>query len=521
MKKFLLTLGVTALLFTSCIGGAPSSEDNSTPSNPVKPEEPVMVTLSELKNSVWFSGDSTLQFPYQEETLYIKYMPDGLVVTQWISLSEKENGNFEARIEWSSNVREIGKKSPVSITKTGNLLNISSDLFNFSRMTSYKGVTASAFNPDEVPAIKSEYLSNFSGSYTLINTKYTLSIEAKLGISASVNNYWNANVVNTEVLEDGTYDMLLAHSSSKNGSGSIDPGITGNELFINRQGIFWSHLQLSHTPGSVWTIKWNSEWSDMPYDALKPEMMDMEDTFIGPDTTVIHYKYTFRFGNPEQNESGYGVHAVVPEGVSEDNIAVYEYDSLLQTEETWKQIYAHVEEAVTIPEGWLLDYWWYNNGGLGNLNSEVYKLADNTEPSLDEYVFYCALKEKPSAVQVYYQEGHYKHASKDWDLTVTSKGITYNGKEYSYVAGTTWSDSETEGLPLSYCYLLTDGKKNYFAMIEWYTNKINSSTGSPFNYVNLREPMETERTEVYYNSTESGGFGIFGTRRSTLIVQSE
>ena len=31
------------------------------------------------------------------------------------------------------------------------------------------------------------------------------------------------------ILTYGTYDLLLAHSSSNNGAGSIDPGITGKE----------------------------------------------------------------------------------------------------------------------------------------------------------------------------------------------------------------------------------------------------------------------------------------------------
>ena len=83
-------------------------------------------------------------------------------------------------------------------------------------MTSYEGIPASRFDPDKVPPLKAEYLSNFSGKYTLNTSHYELYVGAKLGISQSAIRYWNANVLNSIVREDGAYDLLLAHSSSNN-----------------------------------------------------------------------------------------------------------------------------------------------------------------------------------------------------------------------------------------------------------------------------------------------------------------
>lgn len=506
MKKLFLTLGVIALLFTSCSNLNSSNDDSKS-----NPDQESPVSLSELKDSAWFFDNQELQFPYCDEKLFIKYMPDTLNVARWISLTEKDNGNFEAKIEWSENVREIGKSDNVKITKNGAFLKVQSQLFSFPKMECYEGVTASAFNVSEVPAIKSEYLSNFSGDYTLDVSKYKLNIGAKLEISKSDTQYWNANVVNAIVDENGVYDLLLAHSSDKNGDGSIDPGITGKEPFISKQGLFWNHLTLTQSPGSKWTVKWNSTWSDMPYDALQ-STPDMTDTFIGPATSKIHYTYRFKFGNPKLNDSGYGYEAESPiEG--QNLIATYEFDSDLPTTENWKQILSHIADKLTIPEDWLIDYWWYNTHTLSsNFESCVYKLSDSSEPSLYDYDFFCALKEKPAKTAIYYQEGTFQNTTGAYTVTVSPAGLTYNDKSYSFVDGYAWSNAKDGVTPLRYAYLVTDGEKNYMCVIWWYTNNGNT-------YINFNEPKESTYTQVPPVPTADGVSSSYGTLIRTLNRQ--
>lgn len=517
MKK-IISLAVAVLLLASCSN---LDEDSLSSFNQItKKTQEQQISLSEIKNSAWFSGDAEIQFPETDETLYIKYMPDSLSVTKWISLSENENGSVTAKIEWSEDVREIGKTSAVTITKSGKTLNVRCDFFSYEKMASYEGVTASDFDVSQVPALKAEYFSNFSGKYTLNTTKYELSIAAKLCISASVSSYWNANILNTVVLDDGTYDMLLAHSSAKDASGSIDPGITGNEPFVSRQGLFWSHLTLTPSEGSQWKVKWASKWNDTPYEALN-ETLNMEDTFTGPATTKIKYIYKFYFGEPKLKESGFGVEA---ENMS--NIGAYSFESDLPSSLTWKQILEAASLSYVIPEDKLEDYWWYNNNGLhAQLESEVVKLSDSTEPSLKEYDFYLALKDKPEPATVYYQEGTFGREISGvlYSITVSATGIVYNGTAYTYLGNAAWGNNAKNGEPLRNVYLVSDGEKNYFCCIWWYTNN-----GSA--YVHFNEPKETELTECFATSAEADAYvtalhddgqshyaaELYGTQRKTL-----
>ena len=418
MKKLisLMTAGLSLSLILSCNLG------NNLP-KPAPETQEVSMSLADLKDTAWFSGDVEISFPYENETLYINYMPYTLITTKWISLKENADGSFTAKIEWSENIREIGQISKASITKNGNTITVKCDFFNYSKMSCYDGVTASSFDVNKVPPLKSEYLSNWKGKYTLNTKAYKLSIDAKLGISANENQYWNANVLNATVLDDGTYDLLLAHSSSNNGAGSIDPGITGKEPFVSKQGLFWNHLTLSPNPGSQWIINWSSVWSDSPYQALQTEM-DMKDSFTGPATTKIEYTYNFYFGNPKLNDSGYGVEAENPVLIKSDS-----FESDLPTSETWKDILKRAGE-ITIPEGKLADYWWYNTNSLSPImESSVYKLNDSWDPALNSYDFYLALKDKPEAPSgdIFIPEGSYTLAGTAWEgykLTVSGNQCT-------------------------------------------------------------------------------------------------
>lgn len=432
MKKrlSLLIAGLSLVLAMSCNLGnnlpmppaEPEQPTGKTEQPPVEPQEVVM-SIAALKDSAWFSGDVEICFPYENETLYINYMPDTLKTTKWISLKENDNGSFTAKIEWSENVREIGKTSETTITKKGNTITVKCDFFEYTNMTSYEGVTASRFDVSKVPALKSEYLSNWSGTYTLNSKRYKFSIGAKAGMNANESQYWNANVLNTIITDDVTYDLLLAHSSSNNGSGSIDPGITGKEPFISKQGLFWSHLTLTPEPGSKWKINWSSTWYDSPYEALNAEM-DMEDSFTGPETTKITYTYNFYFGNPKLKESGYGV-----EAVDAVLIKTNSFELALPTSESWTDILKRAGE-ITIPEGKLADYWWYNTNSLSsNMESSVYKLSDSWTPALYTYDFYLALKDKPEAPSgdIFIPEGTYTLAGTNWEgykVTVTGNQCT-------------------------------------------------------------------------------------------------
>lgn len=503
MKKLLslLAVSLTALvLLSSC----ENSDDDNSKTNGFSG---VNASLSDLKDTAWFSGETEISFPYENETLYINYMPDTLNTEQWISLKENADGTFTAKIEWSKDVRQIGKTSAASITKLNGTISVKCDFFEYEKMASFNGVTASRFDVSKVPPLQAEYLSNFSGKYTLNEKNYELSVGAKLGMSASVNNYWNANVLNAIVRDDGAYDMLLAHSSSNNGSGSIDPGITGSEPFITKQGLFWNHLVLTPAAGSQWTVEWSSEWYDSPYEALNAEM-NMKDTFTGPATTKITYKYNFYFGTPKLKDGGYGVEAENAVLIKTDS-----FDSDLPTSETWKEILARAGE-VSIPEDKLADYWWYNTNSLSSLmESSVYRLTESWTPALYEYDFYLALKDKPAGGDVYVVAGNYKFGDTAL-IEILNSGIIFtdeNGSvEYSIIDYKVYSETQNpagENVPLQVMYLVKDSAgKMYNLRIDYYVNKGTSS----FNYIKAYNPPVTAETDSTDWAESMGGYTFTG-----------
>lgn len=207
----------------------------------------------EVANTVWFaSNEYRFDFPEDKDKkiVYLNYMPDGINTERWIQLTSEENGITKAKIIYSTNIREIGKTSEVYFYKESNgNVYFECDFLSATGMQIATDNSASFFDYEKVPALKSDYLSNFAGEYTLSNG-WELQIGAKLSIHQDVGHYWFANVLATEYYENTkTYDLLLAHTSQKGAAGSISPGITGNEPFVTKQGLFWNHCTLTEISG--------------------------------------------------------------------------------------------------------------------------------------------------------------------------------------------------------------------------------------------------------------------------------
>ena len=452
------------------------------------PAEVYEIFLQEtsLNNTSWFVGDTRIDFPEVDEALYLNYYEDGLKTNRWIKLTAKGNTLYQAEIIWSENIREIGKKSSVDIGKdSSNKLVIRSDILNLSGLETYEGVTASAFDISKVPALPAEYNSKFAGTYTLSSTHYTLTINAKLGISADVNHYWNANVLSSTYNEETkTYDLMLAHTSQNGAAGSISPGITGHEPFINTQGLFWTHLTLTYNDNRQWIIKWNSEWKNSPYEALNASL-DMEDTFTGPSNDKIRYTYKFYFGTPAKDSAGW---CCVDKG---ELIHTVTFESYIPVTKTWSQIYtengiAAKVAAKTIPEDKLTDYWWYSTNSITSIeNSYVYKLTDSWNTSLEEYEFYLALKDRPANNgTVFIPEGEYTGSGDTW----SAYSLTVSG---------------------NHCVLTyPDGQKE-FDVVPDMVNNPNSQDFPDENYPNIR---------VFYNVTGKYRVKLYKTAKSSTTL---
>ncbi len=361
--------------------------------------------------------------------------------------------------------------------------------------------------------IATSYLRNFAGTYYLSNST-TLNVGAKINLYKDTNHYWNANVVNPiydETTE--TYSFLLAHSSQKDASGSIDPGITGNEPFITQQGLFWSRMTLTAKPGSQWEIKWSSVWTDSMTDAASLSL-DQSDEFTGPTTSKIKYTYKFYFGNPVKEDGWYTVN-------KESLIYETEFETWLPTDKTWKEIFDEYEIAskISLPEGISADYWWYSTKSITGIEeSYVYKLTDNYKPSLTEYEFYLATKEKP-AKQTYLREGVY-YIGETGVLELSQNKISYKGKNYTLVDSCIWSCWDDDpNLPKEVAYLVTDSvEKKYLLYIYYYINKPNATNNSTNNYVKARiSTSPVTYSECPVTRTITG----LDSMSKSLVVQKE
>lgn len=227
------------------------SDNNSSNSNSER-----ALLYEEVANTVWFaSNEYRFDFPEDQDKkiVYLNYMPDGVNTERWIQLTAEESGITKAKIIYSTNIREIGKTSEVSFYKESNgNVYFKCDFLYATSMQIAADNSASFFDYEKVPPLKSDYLANFDGKYKLNNKGWELQIGAKLSIAQDINHYWFANVLATEYDEKTkTYDLLLAHTSQNGAAGSTSPGITGNEPFVTKQGLFWNHCTLKNNGGGA------------------------------------------------------------------------------------------------------------------------------------------------------------------------------------------------------------------------------------------------------------------------------
>ena len=486
------------------------------------------ISDSEFKNSYGdsetYTGNNLYVKPTSSSSGYIDFRytrsmnPDytysetAADVGKWYAISYKNLTPSSVSISAAYGMQS----SCSSIADAVSEFTIENNYFSFysecEKETSFSGSITNVSQADETASvdkivIATSYLRNFDGNYNL-NSGWELNIGAKVNIHKDINHYWNANVV--EPAYDNlnkTYSFYLVHSSQKDASGSIDPGITGSEPFISQQGLFWSKMTLKATSGSNWEIKWSSTWADSK-DAANNLTLDMQDSFAGPENPKIKYSYKFYFGNPVKGSDDY---YTVEKG---DSIHSVEFEADLPIEKTWKQIYddCGIASKLNIPEGKLADYWWYSTKSItGIKNSYVYPLTDSYKPSLTEYEFYLALKDKPA---LYTNPGKFYNASKGY-LEITANTIQWNEDVYTIVDGAQWSEagkSTTDPkLPFQYCYLVTDGTKNYYCLVEYCVN-------NNFTYNKFRTPKETSDT-VCKTETEND-FSLFTSYiNSQLTVQ--
>jgi len=520
MKTIFSKAGGLFLLFGILLGIV-SCEQNE-PLQQKQSEQTVYYDVPSLSNSSWFSGDSRYDFFTEDNQLYLCYSCNSLEPTSFARLDfvSSESADravsvlnktvYKAQLIWIKDIERIGEEYNCTFTYNGTSLNCQSDLFSFAGAAKYDGVTPTVSLSD-IPSIETVYLSNLSGSYSLSNG-YTLDIGAKINIAADTNHYWFANVaqvVNLSQTDDAPdYQILLVHSSQKNASGSIDPGITGSEQFLSEQGLFWTVMHIKNIANTNWQVLWSPDWFSSPsqaFQAYKTESDLVSGEFTGPQSSKITYKYNFYFGNPVKGNDGY---YTVEKG---EAIHCVTFTLDLPSQKTWKEIYTenNIESKISLGNGKTADYWWYSTNSITGIeDSYVYKLSDSYIPSLYEYDFYLATKDEIAAGDVYINPGVFYRAASGL-LNIESDSITWNYKKYTILDGAQWSEagkSTTDPkLPLQYCYLVTDGTANYYCLVEYYVN-------NGFAYNHFRTPKITEDTIC---KTEKD-FTLFNSYKKTL-----
>ena len=474
-----------SFLFASCMDNADDSDNNEISSidspssgannsnqdnSNANQDNARALLYDDVANTVWFaSNEYRFDFPEDKDKkiVYLNYMPDGVNTERWIQLTAEANGITKAKIIYSANIREIGKTSEVSFYKEsdGNVY-FKCDFLSATGMQIAADNSTSFFDYEKVPPLKSDYLTNFDGKYKLNkNSGWELQIGAKLSISKDVSHYWFANVLATEYDEKTkTYDLLLAHTSQKDAAGSTSPGITGNEPFVTKQGLFWNHCTLTNIAGGVWNVKWSSDWYDSPAEALAAAL-DMDDTFNGPTETKMHYVFNFYFGVPGKDSGGW---CCVERG---EWIGDYKEDSDVAKTWTWAEIKSYIP-SYTIPEDKVEDYWWYSTKAITSIESSyVYPLEDTTELSLESYDIYLALKDKPKIeTENLPDNGTFVTTkSNGHTLKLNGSSFNYDSTEYTCIQVKLWLSGSTYN---GYAILLTDGSFNYAAyLMHYYGNQ--------------------------------------------------
>lgn len=433
--------------------------------------------------TVWLSGDYRFDiFPQEHDTIVI--FSDGINPLRYFTVTDK------ARLDWSKNIKEIGEIFDFSFNN--NVLKLGHLSYACAPLPEAQ---ATKFDDDHY-VIKAQYFQNMVGKYDAGN--YQISVEAKLCVSTDVLHYWNANIVDIECDENGVYTCLLAHSSSANGAGSIDPGITGKEPFVSKQGNFWSWCQFVPSPGSQWELNWSSLWSDSPYEALQKKL-DCSAKFQGPATTKLTYKFSFYYGNPALDESGW---CTVDKGAKLCDDYIVNSDVPLTFHlSDFKDLDYQYDEQLTS------GYWWYSTNSITSIESSyVYKISETTDLFLTEYEIYLTNQEKvvsageplPEAVH-----GTFVRAvNPKTQLVVSGNSITYDDVEYSVIDYKIWQPGDKMN---GYAVLMTDGTDNYALYLSHYY-----TVEAP--YIKVKKPgvYDGELPDSYINSDNSTNWNIFG-----------
>ena len=258
------------------------------------------------------------------------------------------------------------------------------------------------------PAVRGIYLSNFQGKYDLTND-FELEISSKINLKSSVNKYWFSHVIGCQYSSDGEYNFLLCHESN------TDPGITGNEPFVSRQGLFYSRMSIKMNKDS-WTVCWSSKWADFPHDAFSLDL-DMKENCPATPVQKNHYKYDFFLANPVLGSDGF---YTVEKGPA---LGSYSLDTYDQKNFTLKDLLENAginTGLLEIPDDMEIETWWYSTNSItGRLESFKYPLTDESEINYGQKEIYLALKEKVSIQnppsQGFVPTGTYTPAGAAWE----------------------------------------------------------------------------------------------------------
>jgi len=494
MKKVSLCLGIILLVLlgsTACDtpNQLPQNEDQEQKDKDQDKEKKV----TPFWGKSWFIGDAEYMFINDNEKKFIRYLPDTLNTSLYLEVKSEdtEKKTINAVVKYSStSIREMGTPIKFSYVSEDNKLALTADdstperfknIFTVKDMVSYDGADATVF---EIPAVKTTYFSNLDGDYTFDISGWKFQVKSKICVEKDVYHYWFAHVVDLQE-SNGVYNFLLCHNSN------ADTGVTGStekEPFINSQATVWSYMKIysSEIDGKS-NVEWSSKWYSSPYEVLDAEL-DMKDR-IEYSIKEIKYTYKFYFANVGHDGSASNW-CCVNKNTEIGELAKIEFTSHIPVTKTWKQILeqANEEQMLTkLPEGKEKDFWWYTTYSIvSNEDRYVYKLSDNYEPSLKEYEFYCALKDKVEENNsCIWTPGNYEATYNNsvihtLILTNTTLNIDGNG-EYTYISHKPWQKGTTYE---EYAILVQKDNNTYLVNLWLYY----ATSTKPF-YYKLRAPV--------------------------------